>query len=313
LKPNTPYNLLLNKMDISNSYITLQFKYNNTENNLPITKFILHKEYNSESENQLEFSISDITYDYYGNYLITDSDISTYKISDIIIYKVKAVNDIGESEYSNTIKVILSSLPNAPSNLLIKNRINKTSLTLKWDIEEEIENNIETKGYAIYLNSNLFIDTSTTVINNEYTLNNLTPGKKYNVYIKSINDLGESEESTDTLTFYAGTIPGNVTNVKKDEKNSDKNNIKINFDSPNDNGGNSITKYIIYDNDNNNNVIDTINTEDLTSELSYTFSDLESGSEKNIIIKATNIIGENNDENVYNFIAATIPDKPSNL
>lgn len=313
MKPNTPYNLLLNKMDISNSYITLQFKYNNTENNLPITKFILHKEYNSESENQLEFSISDITYDYYGNYLITDSDISTYKISDIIIYKVKAVNDIGESEYSNTIKVILSSLPNAPSNLLIKNRINKTSLTLKWDIEEEIENNIETKGYAIYLNSNLFIDTSTTVINNEYTLNNLTPGKKYNVYIKSINDLGESEESTDTLTFYAGTIPGNVTNVKKDEKNSDKNNIKINFDSPNDNGGNSITKYIIYDNDNNNNVIDTINTEDLTSELSYTFSDLESGSEKNIIIKATNIIGENNDENVYNFIAATIPDKPSNL
>ena len=78
----------------------------------------------------------------------------------------------------------------------------------------------------------------------EYILTNLTPGKNYKVYLKSINALGESETTSNILNFYAGTIPSKVINVRRDVSKLSKTSISILFDPPEDNGGNIILLYL---------------------------------------------------------------------
>ena len=90
--------------------------------------------------------------------------------------------------------------------------------------------------------------------------------KQYTIYLKSINHLGENESSSNNIIFYAGTILSKVLNVKRDEKNLSKISISILFEAPEDNGGNPILYYHIY-NANDKSLLITIDTFTITSDL----------------------------------------------
>jgi hypothetical protein len=187
--PTTPYNLKLFDLSITNNYIKIQFKNDLSGNILPITKYSLHKNYlPSSTVNDILYTISSITYDSDGHFIISDThSISSYSIGDKVTYKLKSINEIGESDYSSLLTVTLSSLPNPPTNLAIAERINKTSISIKWDSDNVISNNIPTLGYVIYIYLNSVIENTITTTGVEYTLTKLTPGKQYTIYLKSIN------------------------------------------------------------------------------------------------------------------------------
>ena len=312
--PTIPYNLKVNDISISNNYIKIQFKNDLSGNILPITKYSLHKNYlPSSTVNDNEYTISSITYDSDGHFIISDTDsISSYSIGDKVTYKLKSINEIGESDYSSLLTVTLSSLPNPPLNLAINERINKTSISIKWDSDTIITNNIPTLGYVIYIYFNSIIEDTITTTGVEYTLRNLIPGRKYEIYLKSMNALGESESSSNTIQFYAGTIPSKVLNVKRDENKLSKTSISILFDPPEDNGGNSILYYYIYKADDNS-LLKTIDTSTITSDLGETFSSLTAGEKLNLIIIPENIIGKYENEEIYSFVCGTYPTEPSAL
>ena len=96
--PTTPYNLKEFDWSITNNYIKIQFKNDLSGNILPITKYSLHKTYLTNSFD-FEYTISSIKYDSNGNFIITDSNsISSYNIGDKVTYKLKSINEIGESD-----------------------------------------------------------------------------------------------------------------------------------------------------------------------------------------------------------------------
>ena len=97
--PTTPYNLKEFDWSITNNYIKIQFKNDLSGNILPKSKYSLHKTYLTNSFAFFEYTISSITYDSNGNFIITDSDsISSYNIGDKVTYKLKSINEIGESD-----------------------------------------------------------------------------------------------------------------------------------------------------------------------------------------------------------------------
>ena len=310
--PTTPYNLKEFDWSITNNYIKIQFKNDLSGNILPITKYSLHKTYLTNSFD-FEYTISSITYDSNGNFIINDSDsISSYNIGDKVTYKLKSLNEIWESAYSSLLTVTLSSLSNPPNNLAVAERINKISISIKWDSDNVITNNIPNLWYLIYIYLNSVIENTITITGVEYTLTKLTPGKQYTIYLKSINALGESESSSNNIIFYAGTIPSKVLNVKRDENNLSKTSISILFDPPEDNGGNPILYYHIY-NANDKSLLITIDTSTITSDLGYTFSSLTAGEKLNLIIIPENIIGKYENEEIYSFICGIYPSYPSSL
>ena len=223
--PAAPCDLKEFDLSFINNYIKIQFKNDLSGNILPITKYSLHKTYLTNSFD-FEYTISSITYDSNGNFIINDSDsISSYNIGDKVTYKLKSLNEIWESAYSSLLTVTLSSLSNPPNNLAVAERINKISISIKWDSDNLISNNIPTLGYVIYIYLNSVIENTITITGVEYTLTKLTPGKQYTIYLKSINSLNENESSSNNLIFYAGTISSKVLNVKRDENNLSKTSI----------------------------------------------------------------------------------------
>ena len=82
---------------------------------------------------------------------------NNYILGNKITYKLKAINDIGEGEWSFPLEVVCSKYPNKPGDIEIKKRLNKTSLILSWEEDDKIENNIETLGYSIYISSKIFL------------------------------------------------------------------------------------------------------------------------------------------------------------
>ena len=206
--------------------------------------------------------------------------------------------------------VTLSSLPNPPLNLNENKRISKTSISINWDVDIKITNNIPTLGYVIYIYLNSIIENTITTTGVEYTLTNLTPGKNYRVYLKSINAL--SETTSNSLDFNVGTIPSKVINVRRDVSKLSKTSISILFDPPEDNGGNSILYYYIYNADDNS-LISSIDTSTIISDLGYTFNSLNQGNTLNFIIKPNNIIGTYESEDIYSMICGTYPSEVSSL
>ena len=297
--------------------IRLQFKLNINNNSLPIKYYKLYSKIEENEEikqlNQISHDINNV------NIMIIQNEIfsNAYELGKKVIYKLKAVNDIGEGEYSNPLEVIYSKYPNKPGDISIKKRLTKDSLTLNWKTETIIPNNIETLGYAIYLDTEIFFDTSIITISNEYTLTNLIPGQKYNISIKTINKLGESKEGS-FFCFIAGLIPSEIINIRRNYNLLDINKVSILFDPPKDNGGCDITNYIIKIIKEDNTEIDKnidVSQIILSGSLYYTFegNDLIN----NIVtfyIKAKNDVGIGPEEKyIYSFVGGKFPGIPKNF
>jgi len=308
--PPTPYALRLYdiiKNEEDDKYkITLGFKLNISKSILPIKKYYIKNNKNTQKE------ISNIRYDQNNlDIILIDDEETEIIIGELDTYYIKAVNDVGEGEWSYPLEVIYSVHPNKPGGFSIKKRLNKTSLIITWEEDEKIENNDETLGYAIYLNSFLLYDSAITTNSNEYTLTDLIPGKIYKITIKSVNKLGESLGLEDEFT--AGLVPTKVLNVRRQSYSKDS--VKIIFDPPEDDGGSPITSY---------KCIKIIKGEEIQKKsfnpseiLSVTFK-LSDGDLENdratFYINATNVIGDGPEEkDIYIFYKGSVPKKPKEL
>ena len=305
--PPTPYALRL--YDISetedNKYnIVIGFKLNISKAILPIY-YILKNKKNTQKE------IRNIGYDKNNlDIILIYDEEPEITIGEIDTYYLKAVNDIGEGEWSYPLEVNYSVHPNKPGEISIKKRLNKTSLIITWEEDAKIEKNAETLGYTIYLNSFLLYDSAITTNCNEYTFTDLIPGKKYQIKIKSVNKLGESLLYSD-FEFIAGLVPTKVLNVRRSSYSEDG--VKIIFDPPEDDGGSPITSY---------KCIKIINGEEaqkkafnLGEDLSVTFNgkDLEND-RATFYINATNAIGDGPEEkDIYIFYKGKAPSMPKDL
>ena len=81
-------------------------------------------------------------------------------------------------------------LPNIPNNLAVAS-VTSTTVSLTWDAVTLVD------AYAVKWASNYASGETTDILNNSYTITNLTPGTQYLVYVASIGD----NTSTVTIEF----------------------------------------------------------------------------------------------------------------
>ena len=303
--PSEPYGLSVKDM-VPNSSITISFKVPTETYNAPIIKYVLNKD---GVDSSVLYTVNEIV-----------DDITGKNIGDVIIYKIKAVNMIGESNYSLSMKVTVASIPNPPSNLRISSRVSKSAINIVWDVEAAIANNAPTLGYVIYIkniddNINDIIDTTISTIHNTYSITDLIPSRQYQITVRAINTVGESTDSN-SLSLIAGTVPSKVLNIKRDISRTTTSSIYVIFSPPSDDGGNTITKYNIYYDLTNTGTTFTkyvLSTSSITSDMSYEFTSLTKGQKVMIKISAENSIGEGIISDKYIFVASTKPNAPQNF
>jgi predicted phage tail protein len=121
-------------------------------------------------------------------------------------YKVTAVNDIGESEMTDSISIILGTVPQMPS-APVKVSATRQSIKVKWDLPDNGGTPI-TK-YNVYINSGtggqyIQIGTSTT---REFEAIGLTTGQTYKFKVEAVNAIGTSPISDASSGIVAAVVP----------------------------------------------------------------------------------------------------------
>lgn len=160
-----------------------------------------------------------------------------------------AVNEAGNSEYTEELTVTVGVVPNAPTNLAIKGWDSQTSVEFEWDADVAIASNVATTAYRVYLDDQtgnakqLVYDTANFSFTNKAVLNNLVIGYQYLVTVRSVNAIGESVDST-AFTLNVGTVPSKVDPVIL--VSSTTTSIKVQWKPPTTNGGLPLTKYKVY-------------------------------------------------------------------
>ena len=105
-------------------------------------------------------------------------------------YNVTAVNEIGESEHSTSACATTESVPTAPAapTNLVATATGQTTISLTWAAVHNATN------YNVYSNDTLVVSglTATT-----YTVEGLTAGTDYCYNVTAVNEIGESEHSTE--------------------------------------------------------------------------------------------------------------------
>ncbi len=135
---------------------------------------------------------SNNSYRYIGNsksMLYVDNVNST----DDYYYRVTAINDMGESEFSVEQHIFTGSPPNAPGNLIAL--VGNNESTLLWDTPED--NGSPIKYFNVYISDNNI--TGFELVDNcealTYTLSDLRNNQTYYIYVTAVNELGESTRS----------------------------------------------------------------------------------------------------------------------
>jgi hypothetical protein len=289
--PGAPYNLKVLSI-IPNGSIVIEFNPPTYLGGVPLTGFVLNKD---SSDIPTVINASDNT--------VTDN-IAGKTYGDIISYKLKAVNLIGAGQYSLDLHVTVGSVPDTPSNLRVMHR-QKDNLTITWDLETQIANNVKTLSYIIILKESLSLTVLklNTFPNNAYNLNSLTPGKKYDITVRANNTFGDSIDSN-ILSITAGDVPNKITDLNS--SNPDGTSISLDFVAPEDDGGNLITSYNVYYDDGQ---IGTFSSVSITI-TNHIITGLTAGNTVNVKITAVNILGESSFD-IYTFTVGTIPDPPA--
>ena len=105
-------------------------------------------------------------------------------------YNVTAVNEIGESEHSAEACATTESVPTAPAapTNLVATATGQTTISLTWDAVQNAT------SYNVY-NGETVVVSGLTVTS--YTVEGLTAGTEYCYKVTAVNEVGESEASTE--------------------------------------------------------------------------------------------------------------------
>ena len=105
-------------------------------------------------------------------------------------YNVTAVNEIGESEHSTEACATTLAVPTAPAapTNLVATATGQTTISLTWNAVQNAT------SYNVYSNENVVASGLTAT---SYIVENLTAGTQYCYNVTAVNEVGESEYSTE--------------------------------------------------------------------------------------------------------------------
>jgi len=294
----SPRNLKLSAV-VPTTSVTLTWEAPLDTGCLPITSYVL-----SRDGADLALSIS-------ADSSQAIDTTATGAIGTTYTYKMKAVNSAGNSEYTEEITVTVGSVPNAPSNLAINERISATSVELKWDADIAIASNPATTAYRVYFNdgtgANLMFDSASYALTTRATISGLVLGNSYTATVRAVNAIGESADSG-SITVHAATLPSKIQSVTL--LSSTTTSIKIQWATPASNGGMSLTQYTVY-HDAGQTGSFTSYVESDTSVHSFDLTGLTTGQLVDFRVSSTNAEGESELSDSVTFYVATVPATPA--
>lgn len=224
-------------------------------------------------------------------------------------YRVSAVNEIGESDLSNVVCEIPSTVPNPPTLSAVAG--NK-KITLNWSVSDNGGSMIN--GYNVYASSSgtngwkLLLEYYSS---NSFEHTNLKLCNVYQYYVEAINRNGKSSPSNIATATPYGTSssPQNLT------ASSTQNSIILNWQPPTDANCASLTQYNIYRATSTPSDFVLIATTSANS-LSYTDTNIAANTTYYYQITAQNQYGESSFSNQVNAMISPTSFKcepPSNL
>lgn len=124
-----------------------------------------------------------------------------------MVYKISAVNDVGESAQSSSVSVLLGTVPATPTTP-IRVSAAQTTITISWDAPDDGGTPIT--SYIIDINSGAagaFVQSGTVSSGTSYTATGLTTGQSYKLKVKAANAIGSSSFSPESESIVAGVVP----------------------------------------------------------------------------------------------------------
>jgi titin len=178
-------------------------------------------------------------------YLLSTSSQTSYTDSGLVngnqyVYKVSAVNQLGEGAKSGTVALTPMTVPSVPGGL--RSYFGDAKAYLVWD--QPLDNGGgQITSYNIYIQVSGSSRTLAANTNqSEYWDNDLVNGYRYEFTVAAVNPVGEGVKSL-PVTSEVYDVPSNATDLRV---YSGINSITLTWKIPGYDGGSSIIQYAIY-------------------------------------------------------------------
>jgi uncharacterized repeat protein (TIGR02543 family) len=212
----------------------------------------------------------------------TSCDVSTnLAAGTAYTFKVTATNAAGTGSASAaSSSAAINAAPSAPRN--VTGTASNGSVAVSWDAPSDSRGSAVT-GYTVtaYTAGNIVAGTCTATAPTETcSVTGLTNGQPYTFKVTATNGIGTSAQSTASSTVTPSTVPNAPTSVVA---SADDASASISFTPPTNDGGSSITGYVVTASDGTtaSGTSSPIRITGLTNETAYTFT-----------VKATNANGD---------------------
>jgi len=200
-------------------------------------------------------------------------------------YAISAVNGVGEGPRSNTVSVLLGSVPSVPMNLGAS--ADGTSIVLSWDPPEN-DGGWNVSGYKVYRGTSATNLTLLAALGNvvNYTDYEVVAGTEYYYAVSALNAKGEGARSN-AIMMSTSSVPSAPNNLEAEAGDAK---VTLSWDAPTDDGGSPITGYVIYRGTSEGAVSTVLVT--LGNVNTYTDDDVVNGQTYWYKISAVNSIGQ---------------------
>jgi uncharacterized repeat protein (TIGR02543 family) len=212
----------------------------------------------------------------------TSCDVSTnLAAGTAYTFKVTATNAAGTGSASTaSSSAAINAAPSAPRN--VTGTASNGSVAVSWDAPADSRGSAVT-GYTVtaYTAGNIVAGTCTATAPTETcSVTGLTNGEAYTFKVTATNGIGTSAQSTASSAVTPSTVPNAPTSVVA---SADDASASISFTPPTNNGGSSITGYVVTASDGTtaSGTSSPIRITGLANETAYTFT-----------VKATNANGD---------------------
>jgi fibronectin type 3 domain-containing protein len=294
--PSSPQNLRVT--EVGNQNLSIAWNVPSSNGGTPILHYAIYSSFLFAGPYILITTVEGEASTTYTNTSLTNGQI--------YYLKIKAVNIVGESLFSNTINATPRTIPGAPLNP--NAAYGNESILLTWDVPS-------TNGGANITNYTIFAGTDSgaeihiaTLPANQlyYNHTGLTNGIPYYYIIAAVNIAGNGTNST-RVSNTPKTLPGVPLNLVATAGNTQ---VSLEWSAP-ASGGSDITHYRIYRNTIQG--MPVVLTDTLDASTSYSDTDLTNGQRYFYFVTAVNLIGESLFSKEVNATPATVPSAPKFL
>ena len=236
------------------------------------------------------------------------------------IYKFKhrAVNEVANSDFSDTIDAGVSAFPDQPAAPTVSS-LGDTSITLAWSISAD--KSLPVIGYQLYMDDGyggaytIIYDGNNFPNVRTYTANGLVRGLDYKFYVTALNFNGASVASIPLSVTFCSTPTGlNSPTLLSSTQTS----LTLQWSAPKDDGGCPVLEYTLLRDDGSgltapvNIVVDAsaFIGEPSKREHTITFTSADTSSSFKFILQATTITVVSS--NTVTFVVAATPNTPLN-